>query len=74
MFIPAERWTLIQKLVERKVFLMKSKHQYYLSQWGESVYGAQSWKKWDYYVNPCLSKSVNDKNGRNRAFHMKPKH
>ena len=43
-FIPNERWTSILKMVEREVFLMKSKHQYHLSQWGESVYGGQSWK------------------------------
>ena len=30
-------------MVEREVFLMKPKHQYHLSQWGEYVYGAQSW-------------------------------
>ena len=29
----------------REVFLMKPKHQYYLSQWGESVYDAQSWNE-----------------------------
>ena len=32
-------------MAERKVFLMKPKHQYHLSQWGECVYGAQSWNK-----------------------------
>ena len=32
------------KLVEREVFLWKPKHHYHLSQWGECVYGAQSWK------------------------------
>ena len=32
-------------MVGRKVFFMKPKHQYHLSQWGEWVYGAQSWKQ-----------------------------
>ena len=35
----------MQKIVEREVFVMKSKHQYHLAQLGEYVYGAQSWKK-----------------------------
>ena len=40
MFVPTEKQTLILKMVERDVFLMKSKHQYLLSQLGECVYGA----------------------------------
>ena len=32
-------------MAEREVFVMKPKHQYYLSQWGEHGYGAQSWKE-----------------------------
>ena len=35
-----ERWTLVLKMVERDVFLMKLKHQNRLSQEGECVYGA----------------------------------
>ena len=31
-------------MVESEVFLIKLKHQYHESQWGECVYGAQSWK------------------------------
>ena len=27
MFIPVKRWTLIKKLVQREVFLMRPKHQ-----------------------------------------------
>ena len=42
---PIETWTLFLKMVERDVFLMKPKHQYRLSQWGECVYGAQSWNE-----------------------------
>ena len=55
MFIPTERWTLILKMVEREIFLMKLKHQYHLSQLGECIYSAQLWKKRGYYMNPCLS-------------------
>ena len=29
----------------KEVFLMKPKHQYHLSQWGERVYDAQSWNE-----------------------------
>ena len=40
-----ESWTSILKMVEIVVFPMKPKQQYHLSQWGESVYGAQSWNE-----------------------------
>ena len=40
MFILIERRTLIIKIVERKVFPMKPKYQYQLSQLGEYVYGS----------------------------------
>ena len=42
-------------MVERDGFLMKSKHQYYLSQWGEHVMMPNHEKKGDYYVNRGLS-------------------
>ena len=29
----------------KRCFLMKPKHQYHLSQWGECVYDAQSWNE-----------------------------
>ena len=45
MFIPIERRTLILKIVEGEVFLMKPKLQNHLSERGESDYGAQSWKE-----------------------------
>ena len=45
MFIPIERWTSIQKMVEKQVFLMNPKHQNRLSQYEEWVYSAQSRKK-----------------------------
>ena len=31
--------------MENEAFFMKPKHQYNLSQWGECVYGALSWKE-----------------------------
>ena len=42
MIIQIDEQTLILKMVESKVFLIKPKHQYHLSQRGEFVYGAQS--------------------------------
>ena len=45
MFIPIERYTSIPKMVIIKVFLVKPKHQYYLSQWEDYVKDAQSWKE-----------------------------
>ena len=42
VFILTDKRTLILKMVERDVFLLKSKLQYLLSQWGECVYGTQS--------------------------------
>ena len=44
-FIPIERQTPIPEMVEIEVSLSKPKHQHHLSQWGECVYGAQSWKE-----------------------------
>ena len=32
-------------MVEREAFLMKPKHEYHLSQWGNSAYGAQPLKE-----------------------------
>ena len=45
LFIPIDRRASILRKVKRKVFLMKPKHQYHLSQWEECVYGAQSWNE-----------------------------
>ena len=45
VFIPIEKWTLILKMVEREVFLMKPRHQYHLSQRGEWTCGGQSLKE-----------------------------
>ena len=32
-------------MVGKKAFLMKPRHQCHLSQWGEWVFGSQSWKE-----------------------------
>ena len=45
VFIPIEKWTLILKMAEREVFLIKQRHQYHLSQRGEWTCGAQSLKE-----------------------------
>ena len=45
MFIPIERQNSILKMAIRKVFVMKPKHQYHLSQPEECVYDAQSWNE-----------------------------
>ena len=40
--VPIERQTSIPKMVERKIFLMKPKHQYHLSHRVKCVYDAES--------------------------------
>ena len=45
MFVKFNGQTLILKMIEKEVFLLKPKHQYHLSQCGECIYGAQSLKK-----------------------------
>ena len=40
VFVQINRWTLILKMVEGQVFIMKPKHQYHSPQWGECVYSA----------------------------------
>ena len=60
MFIQFDGQTLILKRVDREAFLIKPKHQYRLSQWVECGYGAQSRKKGDYCMNPCLSQLTDE--------------
>ena len=45
MFILFERWTSIQKMVEKQVFLMNPKHQNRFSQYEKWVYSAQPRKE-----------------------------
>ena len=39
----------------RRSFPMKPKHQYYLSKWGECVYGAESWNEKRLLCEPIFS-------------------
>ena len=45
MFIPIDRWNLIIKNGGKWSFFIKPKRQCHLSQPGEWLYGAQSWKE-----------------------------
>ena len=63
-------------MVEWKAFLIKPKHHCHSSQWGEWVYGAQSWKE-----KRLLCESVFVPIGKQtlkmverKAFILKPKH
>ena len=70
--------TLILKMVERKVFLMKPKHQHHLSQWGDRVYGTQFWKErrllCESMFIPIDRQTLIVKMVEKNAFLMKPKH
>ena len=56
VFALIDRWALtLKKMVGRKAFIMKPKHQCQLSQWGNWVYGSQSLKERRLFKNPCLS-------------------
>ena len=65
-------------MVGRYAFIIKLKHQCHSSQWGERVYGTQSWKE---RLLLCESVFVlidkwtlTLKNGKRQAFIMKSKH
>ena len=63
--------------MERKVFLTKPKHQCHLSQWGEWVYGAQSWKEKRLLCESVfilIGKWTLTKNDGKKDFLMKSKH
>ena len=64
-------------MVEREVFVMKPKNQNHLCQWGEYVYGAQSWKEkkiilW-IHVYPTWKTNFDSKNGKKWSFSDKTK-
>ena len=65
------------KMVGRKAFLTKQKHQYHLSQWGEWVYDSQSWKKrWllrESMINQIDKQTLILKNGGKRSYSYKTK-
>ena len=46
---------IIRKIVGRKAFFAKSKHQYRASKWGEHDYSAHDKRNGDYYDYPSLS-------------------
>ena len=60
MIVQINEPILSLKMAEKEVFLMKPEHQYHLSHLGECVYGAQSRKERDYYVNSCLSQLTDE--------------
>ena len=53
-FIPIEWWTLILKMVESEVFLMKPKNQFIYPKEKNVLMVPNNEKKRDYYVNPCF--------------------
>ena len=65
-------------MAEREVFLMKPKHQYHLSQWGECVYGAQSWYErrllCEFVFIPIEKWTLILKMAEREVFLMKPMH
>ena len=64
-------------MMEREPFLMKPKHQCHSSQWGEWVYGPQSWKEWrllDESMFALIDKWILTlKNGGKRSFYYETK-
>ena len=68
---------MIRKMVERKAFLTKSKHQYCTSQWGEHDCSAHNKKYGDYFENPSLNHSRKNfdykENGEKKSFSCKSK-
>ena len=77
VFIPIKWRISILKMVEKEVFLMKPKRQYYLSQWEECVNSAQSWKKeiimW-IQVYPNWKRNFDSKMVENEVFLLKRMH
>ena len=65
-------------MVEREVFLTKPRHQYHLSQWGECVYGAQSWNErrllCESVFIPIEKQALILKMAEGEVFLMKPTH
>ena len=55
IFIAIERWTIILKMVEREVFLMKPQYQFIYPNKENVLMVSNHEKKRDYYVNPYWS-------------------
>ena len=59
-FVLIDRWTLILKVIERKDFLWNQSITIIYPNKENVFIGAQSWQKLDYYVNLCLTKSMDE--------------
>ena len=75
---PIEKYTLILQMAEKNVFPRKPKRQYHLSQWGESVYVAQSWNEigllYELVCIPIEKETLILKMVQREVFLRKPKH
>ena len=58
VFVQIDRRTLIIKTGERKVFLMKPRHQFVYHSEENTFMVPSHGKKEDYYVNLCLSRLI----------------
>ena len=63
-------------MVGSDIFLLQPKHQYHLSQWGECIFGAPSWKKkiimWNWVI-PINKWTLTLKNGGKWSFSYEAK-
>ena len=66
---PHRQMNINSKNSRKRSFFMKPKHQYHLSQQGECVFGAQSWKFVQIIRWTLIQKMV-----EKEVFHMKWKH
>ena len=78
MFIPIDKRTLILKNSGKWSFSYESKASIDLSQWGESIFGAQSWKE-KILLHEYVSAQINRRTliprlVESKVFLMKPNH
>ena len=71
-FVQIDQQPLILKMIEREVFLMKSKDQYHLSEQREWIYSAQSLKERRLLCGSMFIQLKNE-NSRNRCFSYETK-
>ena len=57
---PSWKTNINSKIGRKRSFSYETKASIPLSQKGECAYGAQSWNKGDYYVNPCLPHLIDE--------------
>ena len=61
MFDSFDGQTLItRKMVEKKPFLAKPKHQYHVCQWGDMIVVPNHKKNGDYCENPSLTRFIDE--------------